>query len=500
MQTSSCPFTSEVVTKAFDPSTAAYIEVSSDSKLYGLAVPYIAQHAADSAPHSRRVDVVGGGCHSSDEDSDSDEETSLASDMTVAKTCARPTALTIGLGLFRFSFGGESGLHALHETVGEPTANGCGSVDLYTRLVLFAPKSAGGLELLQTFCDKLIADSERTRSGTFAIFRWQTRHQYWRRQVRASARPIESVVLPEVTKSKLVHDLDNFLSPKTAKWYRKHGVPYRRSYLFHGVPGAGKTSLLQAIAGKYERNLCYASPAHPDVTDDALKTAVQSTPSQSLLVLEDIDALFTKGRTAKDGKSPLTFSGLLNALDGVGAANGQLIVLTTNFRNQLDDALIRPGRVDMHIEFGYATAEQMAMLFGQFYPHAATTDAQAFAERTTAALAGRDVAMCALQHFFIMSRTRSPTEAIESVHEIVEELQTKQSDGAAEAAPAAEDDDAKTGKTAKAKKAAKSKSSKAAARAPPPVHVHVHLPGAASAADGDADDGADGSANESESE
>ncbi len=42
------------------------------------------------------------------------------------------------------------------------------------------------------------------------------------------------------------------------------------------------------------------------------------------MVIEDIDALFAKDRSAKNAKSPLSFSGLLNALDGVGAASGQV--------------------------------------------------------------------------------------------------------------------------------------------------------------------------------
>ena len=44
----------------------------------------------------------------------------------------------------------------------------------------------------------------------------------------------------------------------------------------------------------------------------------------TIVVIEDIDALFGKDRASKNAKSPLSFSGLLNALDGVGAASGQV--------------------------------------------------------------------------------------------------------------------------------------------------------------------------------
>ena len=53
----------------------------------------------------------------------------------------------------------------------------------------------------------------------------------------------------------LLEDLQLFLGKDAHKFYRKHGVPYRRSYLFYGVPGTGKTSLIQALAGKLGRSI-----------------------------------------------------------------------------------------------------------------------------------------------------------------------------------------------------------------------------------------------------
>ena len=68
-----------------------------------------------------------------------------------------------------------------------------------------------------------------------------------------------------------------------------------------------------------------------------------------IVVIEDIDALFGKDRASKNAKSPLSFSGLLNALDGFGAASGQIYILTTNLREQLDSALIHKGSVDFQV-------------------------------------------------------------------------------------------------------------------------------------------------------
>ncbi|KAJ1465255.1 hypothetical protein T484DRAFT_1648427, partial [Baffinella frigidus] len=70
------------------------------------------------------------------------------------------------------------------------------------------------------------------------------------------------------------------------RFYTSHGIPYKRAYLFHGVPGAGKTSFLQALAGKYRRNLCILQPTDPKFTDEKLQTAVQDAPNRSIIVLE----------------------------------------------------------------------------------------------------------------------------------------------------------------------------------------------------------------------
>ena len=86
--------------------------------------------------------------------------------------------------------------------------------------------------------------------------------------------------------------------------------------------------------------------------------------------MEDIDALFGKDRTKKHSDCPLTFSGLLNGLDGVGNPDGQIFILSTNFVDQLDSALIRSGRVDLHVEFPLAIDEQIVKMFELFYPEA----------------------------------------------------------------------------------------------------------------------------------
>ena len=93
---------------------------------------------------------------------------------------------------------------------------------------------------------------------------------------------------------------------------------------------------------------------------------MKSVDSNALVVLEDIDALFNKEREKKEMVVAITFSGMLNALDGVGEVDGQIIMMTTNYRDRLEPALIRPGRVDVHVPFEHADSEQMKLMFQHF--------------------------------------------------------------------------------------------------------------------------------------
>lgn len=63
----------------------------------------------------------------------------------------------------------------------------------------------------------------------------------------------------------------------------------------------------------------------------------------------------------------MTFSGFLNALDGVASGEERITFLTTNHISRLDPALIRPGRVDLSQLFDDASAAQAKELFIRFY-------------------------------------------------------------------------------------------------------------------------------------
>eukprot|EP00962_Isochrysis_galbana_P059612 scaffold33304_cov129-Isochrysis_galbana.AAC.3 len=394
-----------------------------------------------------------------------------------------------GSGAAAGDISADQSIFVLKHELGEPVGTSC-SAAIYSEMILIA-KGKARLGQLQAFCDHLIELADKTEPRTFTISRWNIKNQYWQREQRAKARSLTSVVLPEATMGDLVQDVDDFVSEETAAWYSDHGIPYKRSYLFYGVPGAGKTSLIQALAGKYCRNLCYLSPTHPDMTDDSLKNAFVRAAPNSIIVLEDVDALFGPKRQNTVDKCPLTFSGLLNALDGVGPGGGTIVIMTSNHRDRLDPALLRPGRVDKHVHFDHATSEQRAALFLQFYPKADAVLAQRFSDHVAAALGDRQLAMAGLQQYFISQRksTAEAAASAEAVTSIIKEFESREEETREEEklkkekvdeeAKAANDGAGATPAAAEKKQADAAGSSNAQAAAATAsggkqIHVHIH--------------------------
>ena len=156
------------------------------------------------------------------------------------------------------------------------------------------------------------------KENRVSLWRFDSRHSFWRQVSCRLARSMDSVVLDPAIKKPLLEDLNWFVKEETRVFYASHGIPYHRCYLFHGEPGTGKTSTIHALAGYLERNLCFMQ-MDSSMTDDAFRNAMTKLPDAAVVVLEDVDALFTNHRESDQHSSSLSFSGFLNALDGLGA-------------------------------------------------------------------------------------------------------------------------------------------------------------------------------------
>ncbi|KTF81704.1 hypothetical protein cypCar_00009913 [Cyprinus carpio] len=120
---------------------------------------------------------------------------------------------------------------------------------------------------------------------------------------------------------------------------------------------------------------------------------------------------------AYQGMGRLTFSGLLNALDGVASSEARIVFMTTNFIERLDPALVRPGRVDLKQYVGHCSHWQLTQMFRRFYPQESAAEAERFAEQ--ALTAHTELSAAQVQGHFMLYKT-DPAGSIKNIAEMKE--------------------------------------------------------------------------------
>ncbi|CAA0821994.1 cytochrome BC1 synthesis [Striga hermonthica] len=181
---------------------------------------------------------------------------------------------------------------------------------------------------------------------------------YWSSVVLNHPATFETMAMDSDVKRGLIEDLDRFV--KRRDYYRRVGKAWKRGYLFYGPPGTGKSSLVAAMANHLKFDVYDLDLREVQCNSDLRRLLIGSA-NRSILVIEDIDCNVglqnreVDSATSEDDK--ITLSGLLNFIDGLWSSCGdeRIIVFTTNHKNRLDPALLRPGRMDIHLEMSYCT-------------------------------------------------------------------------------------------------------------------------------------------------
>jgi predicted transcriptional regulator len=204
-------------------------------------------------------------------------------------------------------------------------------------------------------------------------------------------------------------------------WYRQKGIPYTLGILLSGIPGAGKTSLIKAIANETRRHIF-----NLELSDNVTKTQLNNLfykedisveskmmggnsetftipNNQRIYVFEDIDCMseivyrrkevlpiksdtstestpldemfgceFSKPAVKKNPNNPnikenLDLSFLLNLIDGVLETPGRIMIITSNHPEKLDPAFIRPGRIDINAKFENCSSKTVCQMINHIY-------------------------------------------------------------------------------------------------------------------------------------
>lgn len=190
---------------------------------------------------------------------------------------------------------------------------------------------------------------------------------------------LDGLLLAPEVRQRLETDFEHFWNSRDA--YRRRAQVWKRGYLFSGPPGGGKTSLVRTLASRFKMSILAMNLSDFSKDKDFL-VAVSSfavVPGRKCIVFEDVDCVTSLHRRklppppsspkcapptksensdspdqkSKDSTESFTrgvsLETLLNYLDGLASPSETVFVLTSNRPEVLDPALIRPGRVDVHL-------------------------------------------------------------------------------------------------------------------------------------------------------
>ncbi|KAI3910397.1 hypothetical protein MKX01_034791 [Papaver californicum] len=199
----------------------------------------------------------------------------------------------------------------------------------------------------------------------------------------------ETLAMDPVKKSEIMDDLLSFAEGES--FYQQTGRAWKRGYLLYGPPGTGKSSMIAAMANFLGYDIYDLELTEVNTNSD-LRTLLMKTTSKSIIVIEDIDCSINlsnrskPGRktqspleteitkvagsnaTSSDGGSSMTLSGLLNFTDGLWSCCGseRIFIFTTNHIEELDPALLRSGRMDMHVHMSFCSFEALKVLLKNY--------------------------------------------------------------------------------------------------------------------------------------
>ncbi|MFS0576980.1 AAA family ATPase [Sporosarcina sp. 179-K 3D1 HS] len=176
----------------------------------------------------------------------------------------------------------------------------------------------------------------------------------------AKATPLPDITLndiggiPTEMKEEILQTLEIVKDPKRSE---KVGITPPKGILLYGPPGTGKTLLAQAIANEIGATFYSASGAaftelFVGVGASRVRTLFQNARKQqpAVIFIDEVDALAGRRKQHGGEETEKTLTELLVQLDGGSDNDGILFIAATNRKDMLDEAFLRPGRIDFSFQ------------------------------------------------------------------------------------------------------------------------------------------------------
>lgn len=331
--------------------------------------------------------------------------------------------------------------HAIVSNGERPSSSNGASEDsdrVFTLTMLKSEK----LRLLRPYLHHIstVASEIRHRNTLRTLYRNSQRGSYWSPVTFKHPSTFDTIALEGNLGERIQADLKAF--SESEKFYHNIGRAWKRGYLLYGPPGTGKSSLIAAIANFMQYDV-YDLELSNVFDNSQLKNLLLQTKRKSIIVIEDIDCSMDRDlpERKQDGDATLlqenedkhsdwlswkyrpphvrkpgqglTLSGLLNFSDGLLSCFGEerIFIFTTNHKERLDSALLRSGRMDMHILLSYCTFLAFKKLA---FNYLGIQDHALYGELEKAMKPGVKITPASVAEILI-SKKKDPNTAIEQV-------------------------------------------------------------------------------------
>ncbi|XP_009794987.1 AAA-ATPase At2g46620-like [Nicotiana tabacum] len=227
----------------------------------------------------------------------------------------------------------------------------------------------------------------------------------WRSVPFTHPATLDTIAMDTDLKNKVKSDLDTFT--KSQNYYHKMGRAWKRNYLLYGPSGTGKSSFIGAMANFLNYDVYDVDLSR--VSDDSdLKLLLLQTTNRSLIVIEDLDRLINEKLITT------SFSGLLNFMDGIVnscCGDEKIMVFTMNSKEHIDPAMLRPGRIDVHIHFPLCDFNSFRSLANNYL---GVKEHKLFPQVEEIFQSGATMSPAAIGELMMVNRS-SPSRALKSV-------------------------------------------------------------------------------------